>query len=309
MMNKKLLTLITVCLGFTMTSCVTKGKFKDMESSYTMTSDKLSKKEKELMDTKGMLDQCDDEKIKLQAEISGQEKVMMVKDEQIQDLRSQLEDMRKQRDMRSEQIGDLAVLSKSANDNISKTLAQLEKKDQYLNLLRAAKNKTDSLNLALAVNLKGALADGIADDEVDVAIDKTVVYINLSDKMLYRSGSHRLSSKAKGVLAKIAKIIEERPNFEVIVEGYTDNKSISNDCITDNWDLSVKRATSVVRSLHEDYKIDPNRLVAAGRGEYNTLASNETAEGRSINRRTRIIIAPKLDEFYNLLNPDLTMNK
>jgi chemotaxis protein MotB len=107
------------------------------------------------------------------------------------------------------------------------------------------------------------------------------------------------------VLGKIAQIIESRPEVEVMVEGYTDNVPIQNDCVKDNWDLSVKRATSVVRALQENHQIDPNRLIAAGRGEYNTLASNETQEGRSTNRRTRIIIMPKLDQFYDLLNPNL----
>jgi chemotaxis protein MotB len=170
--------------------------------------------------------------------------------------------------------------------------------------LRNAKNKADSLNLALAVNLTGMLSDGINDEDIDVKIDKTVVMINISDKMLFKSGSSVISSKAGGVLAKIAKIIESRPDLEVMVEGYTDNNPIKTAALKDNWDLSVIRATSVVRTLQEDYNINPDRMIAAGRGEYNTLASNATPEGRSINRRTRIILMPKLDQFYNLLDPD-----
>jgi len=156
----------------------------------------------------------------------------------------------------------------------------------------------------LAVNLKGALSEGIADRDVEVKVDKTVVFINLSDKMLYQSGSADITPRAGEVLGKIAKIIESRPDLEVMVEGYTDNLPINKPGYKDNWDLSVKRATSVVRVLQNQYNIDPNRLIAAGRGQYNALASNDTLEGRATNRRTRIIILPKLDQFYDLLNPD-----
>ena len=122
--------------------------------------------------------------------------------------------------------------------------------------------------------------------------------------MLYQSGSYQITSRANEVLSKIAQIVQSRPDLEVMVEGYTDNVPINNGCIDDNWELSVLRATSVVRALQDQHSIDPNRLIAAGRGEYNTLADNSTAEGRATNRRTRIIILPKLDQFYDLLNPE-----
>jgi chemotaxis protein MotB len=179
----------------------------------------------------------------------------------------------------------------------------LERKDKYIVLLQNAKTKADSINLALAVNLKSVLREGFDDTDVEVKVDKTVVFINLSDKMLYQSGSANLTPRAQEVLGKIAQIIESRPDLEVMVEGYTDNIPINNTCVEDNWDLSVKRATSVVRVLQKQYKINPNRLIAAGRGEYNTLAPNDTEAGRATNRRTRIIILPKLDQFYDLLNP------
>jgi chemotaxis protein MotB len=201
------------------------------------------------------------------------------------------------------QVEGLTELSQSATANIKETLAQLERKDKYIHLLQAAKSRADSINLALAVNLKGALKEGIEDKDVEVKVDKTVVFVNLSDKMLYKSGSFQLTDKANVVLEKIARIVESRPELEVMVEGYTDNVPIKTACIDDNWDLSVKRATSVVRALQDKFGVDPNRLIAAGRGEWNTLATNETAEGRSINRRTRIIILPKLNQFYDLLDP------
>ena len=134
-------------------------------------------------------------------------------------------------------------------------------------------------------------------------MDKTVVFVNLSDKMLFQSGSATMTTKANEVLGKIAQILKSRPDLEVMVEGYTDNKPIKTACIEDNWDLSVKRATAVARVLQKTHGVDPNRLIAAGRGEYNALATNDTEEGRSTNRRTRIIILPKLDQFYDLLNP------
>ena len=245
---------------------------------------------------------------KKEANLAAVQSSSQVRNEQVEDLKRQLEDAKKVRDQQITQVGDLTVLSQSANNNIAETLSQLERKDKYINLLQAAKTKADSINLALAVNLKGVLAKGIADEDVDIKVDKTVVFVNLSDKMLYKSGSYELTDRAGEVLGKIAKIIESRPELEVMVEGYTDNQPINTIAVKDNWDLSVKRATSVVRALQTTYGIDPNRLIAAGRGQYNTLATNDTAEGRAMNRRTRIIILPKLNQFYDLLNPTKVPN-
>ena len=192
-----------------------------------------------------------------------------LRQEQIKELKEQIADLKLQREKQMETVGDLTVLSQSANENIKETLSQLESKDKYIQLLQAAKTKADSINLALAVNLKGVLKDGIEDNDVNIKVDKTVVFINLSDKMLYLSGSSNLTPRAHEVLGKIAKIIESRPELEVMVEGYTDNVPIKNSCMQDNWDLSVKRATSVVRVLQTNYGIHPDRLIAAGRGEYN----------------------------------------
>jgi chemotaxis protein MotB len=226
------------------------------------------------------------------------------KTSQIESLKEQLDDCRAVRDKQLSQVGNLTVLTQQANDNIKETLAQLERKDKYIHLLQAAKSKADSINLALAVNLKGVLKDGLDDKDIDIKVDKTVVFINLSDKMLFKSGSFELTSKADDVLRKIALIIESRPDLEVMIEGYTDNVPMKNNCISDNWDLSVKRSTSVVRTLQNKYGINPNRLIASGRGEYNQLVPNDTPDNRAINRRTRIIILPKLNEFYDLLNPN-----
>ncbi len=296
-MNRTYLSLIFMSLLF-LASCVSKKKFTAVQNELTSCNEQLGKCGESLNDYMNRLKTAEEERITLRTQMTNLESSRV-------DLRAQLEDCKQQRDKQLTQVGDLTVMSKGAQDNMKETLEQLRKKDQYIHLLQAAKSKADSINLALSVNLKGQLQGGIEDKDVEISVDKTVVMINLSDKMLYQSGSANLSTRANEVLGKIASIINQRPELEVMVEGYTDNVPISNECIKDNWDLSVRRATAVVRVLQTKYGIDPDRLIAAGRGEHNRLASNDTAEGKSKNRRTRIIILPKLNEFYDLLNPAL----
>ncbi len=292
---------------FLFSSCVSNKKYQALDEQYQkeleLANQQLGESGEKLNDYMNRLATCEQERTRLKTQVSGFEQKMQIREEQINDLKGQVSDAKAVRDKQLTQVGDLTVLSQSANNNIKETLSQLERKDKYIQLLQAAKTKADSINLALAVNLKGVLKDGIADEDVEIKVDKTVVFVNLSDKMLYQSGSANLTSRANEVLGKIAQIVESRPEVDVMVEGYTDNVPIKNSCMEDNWDLSVKRATSVVRVLQQNYGINPNRLIAAGRGEYNTLSSNDTAEGRAINRRTRIIILPKLNQFYDLLNP------
>lgn len=294
-------------LGMTAVSCVSKKKFAAMQTQLVNERDAnkkdLAKCGASLNDLMAKNAACEKENDKLRGEIKSLQTTADLRQEQIQDLKSQVADVKTQRDQTVTQVGNLTVLSQAANENIKETLAQLEQKDKYIHLLQAAKTKADSINLALAVNLKSVLKEGLDDSDVDVKVDKTVVMINLSDKMLYQSGSANLTTRAGEVLAKIAKIVESRPEVEVMVEGYTDNVPIKNSCMDDNWDLSVKRATSVVRALQTQYKVNPNRLIAAGRGEYNALVANDSDANRATNRRTRIIILPKLDQFYDLLNP------
>ncbi len=296
--------LFSVAVLLTLSSCVSKKSFIALQDELS-----AAKKDTEICNADlrlllAKVDECEKEKSALQAQLGSSEQTTNLRQEQIVDLRAQIADLQSLRDRQMTQVGDLTILSQSANENIRETLSQLQGKDQYIKILQAAKTKTDSINLALALNLKSVLSDGIADNDVEVTVDKTVVMINLSDKMLFRSGSATITSRADEVLGKIAQIVKSRPGFDVMVEGYTDNVPIKNSCIEDNWDLSVKRSTSVVRTLQKRFGIDPNRLIAAGRGEYNTLADNSTADGRSTNRRTRIIIMPQLDEFYDLLNPE-----
>lgn len=287
---KKLIPFIAILgLPFLITSCVTQKK-------YLLLKTDLQSMEDSLRSSNMRRDLC-------QSDLNICQVSLKAKQDQYDLLMSQLNDCKSQRDKQLTQVGDLTVLSKGANDNINQTLAQLKDKDQYIQMLLAAKSKADSINLALAINLKGVLKDGLDDKDVEIKVDKTVVFINLSDKMLYDLGKYNIKPRAKEVLGKIAAIVKSRPELDVMVEGYTDNKPISTNCMDDNWDLSVKRATSVVRVLQNDYGIDPNKLIAAGRGEYNTLASNDTEEGRATNRRTRIIIMPRLNQFYDLLDP------
>ena len=288
-----------------LSSCVSKKAFLTLQSEKDKLQKDLGDCGVDLNRYMNQLAGCQQEKDRIEGILKGAQDNLRLREEQINDLREQIEDIRVQRDAQLEQVEDLTALSQSATKNIQETLSQLEGKDQYIHYLLAAKSKTDSINLALAVNLKSVLSEGLSDEDVEVKVDKTVVFVILSDMMLYRSGSYEISDRANEVLGKIALIIESRPEVEVMVEGYTDNVPIQNDCLKDNWDLSVNRATSVVRALQEIHNVDPNRMIAAGRGEYNTLASNDTAEGRSINRRTRIIILPKLDQFYDLLDPSL----
>ena len=303
--SAKFYILLTVCGS--LTSCVTKKQFDkakiDWQADMKKANDDLGKCGESLSAAMKRNSACEQEKEQLKGDIRAAQANTKAREDQIKDLKDQISDIRGQRDKQVQQVGDLTVLSQSASNNINTTLKQLEGKDKYIKLLQAAKSQADSINLALAVNLKGVLNDGVMDKDVDVKVDKTVVFINLSDKMLYQSGSATITSKANEVLGKIARIIESRPDLEVMVEGYTDNQPIKSVCLEDNWDLSVKRATSVIRVLQKTFKIDPNRLIAAGRGEYNTLAGNDSTEGRATNRRTRIIIMPKLNQFYDLLNP------
>jgi chemotaxis protein MotB len=289
-------------LALSFTSCVvSKKKFTAMKTELETANAKCNES---LVDAQNKLYSSQSQVSQLNNDLILANSSIISKTEQVQDLKEQLDDCKKLRDKQLTQVGDLTVLTQAANDNIKETLSQLENKDKYIKLLQAAKTKADSINLALAVNLKGVLKNGLEDGDVEIKVDKTVVMINISDKVLFKSGSSDLSAKAGEVLANIAKIIESRPELEVMIEGYTDNVPMKSTCLQDNWDLSVKRATTVVRYLQTTNNINPNRLIAAGRGEFNALTSNDTPENKAANRRTRIILMPKIDQFYDLLNPN-----
>lgn len=187
------------------------------------------------------------------------------------------------------------------NVNISKLVDEINSSNKYIQQLVASKNKSDSLNMILTNNLTRSLSNDEMKD-VDVQVLKGVVYISLSDNMLYKSGSYEIADKASATLSKIAKIITDYKDFEVLIEGNTDNVPITKTNIRNNWDLSALRASSVVQALQTNYNVDPKRLTAGGRGEYNPIADNLTEAGKIKNRRTQIIITPKLDQFMELID-------
>ncbi len=156
--------------------------------------------------------------------------------------------------------------------------------------------------MALVMNLKGAIGN-MDDKDINIKVDKGVVYIDISDKMLFKSGSYDITDRAKEVLGKVAIVLKNQPDIEFMVEGHTDNVAYNGTQLLDNWDLSVKRATSVVRVLQKQYGLEPSRMAAAGRGEFKPIADNNTSEGKAANRRTRIVILPQLDQFFKLLEP------
>lgn len=197
--------------------------------------------------------------------------------------------------------------SNQGNVNISKLVDEINASNRYIKELVAAKSRSDSLNMVLTTNLTRSLSGDELRD-VNVKVLKGVVYISLADNMLFKSGSYQISPRAMDILSKIAKIIKDYRDYDVLVEGNTDNVPISRPNIRNNWDLSALRASSVVQVLQDDFGVDPSRLTAGGRGEYNPIASNDTAEGRQLNRRTQIIITPNLDQFLDLIDkaPDDT---
>jgi len=191
--------------------------------------------------------------------------------------------------------------SNQGNTNISKLVDEINSSNKYIQQLIASKNKSDSLNMVLTNNLTRSLSREEMKD-VDVQVLKGVVYISLSDNMLYKSGSYEISDKAGETLGKIAKIITDYRDYDVLIEGNTDNVPISKPNIRNNWDLSSLRAASVVMALQTNYNVEPKRLTAGGRGEFNPIASNDTEAGKIKNRRTQIIITPKLEQFMDLIN-------
>ena len=207
-------------------------------------------------------------------------------------------------DSERQQVKDLqAALKKcieGGSKNVSELVKEINESNKYIKHLIDAKSKSDSLNMVLTNNLTRSLSSNEAKD-VDVKVLKGVVYISLADNMLYKSGSYEISPAAGETLGKIAKIINDYKDYDVLIEGNTDNVPISKPNIRNNWDLSALRASSVVQALQNQYGVDGKRLTAGGRGEYNPLTTNATADGKSKNRRTQIIILPKLDQFMDLI--------
>lgn len=217
-------------------------------------------------------------------------------------LKDQLADLRKSNDNLIQSNKDLTMLTSKGASNVEKTLESLKEKDLKISRLQDAISKKDSVMLALVTSLKKEV--GINDPDIEVNVEKGVVFISIADKLLFKSGSYNITTRAEEILAKVAKVIKSKPNFEAMVEGHTDTVSYQKGVLLDNWDLSVKRSTSIIRELQK-MGVNPGQLIAAGRGEYVPLVDNDTAENRARNRRTRIVVLPKIDQFYDMIEQEM----
>ena len=279
---KKFLILVA-CSSLFLSSCVTNKKYAELEGKQKTTQDLLNTATVKLND-------CLSERSGLSAENNA--------------LKSQVASLNATNGELINQIGDFTDLTIKGASNLEKSLESMKEKDLTINKLRDAITRRDSVNLALVQSLKGVLGD-MNDTDIEINVEKGVVFVSISDKLLFKSGSINVSGKAKEVLGKIAMVVNNKPDFEFLVEGHTDSKTISTSCIKHNWDLSVLRATTVVRILQDDFGVSPARMTAGGRSQYVPKSANETAEGRAKNRRTRIVILPKLDQFYTMIEDGL----
>lgn len=266
-------------LPLLLASCVSQKKYADLESQHKQTKDLLNS-------ATVKLNSCIDEKSTAEASLQ------TLKD-QVAFLKANNQDL-------INNMGNLTTLSQKGADNLERSLESLKEKDLTIRRMQDAVTRRDSVTLALVTSLKGALVD-INDSDIEINVEKGVVFISISDKLLFNSGSYVVSTRAKEVLGKVARVINDKPEIEFMVEGHTDDVPIKNEILLDNWDLSVKRATSVVRLLQNDFGVAPERMTAAGRSYYIPVEDNETTQGRAKNRRTRIIVLPKLDQFFDLI--------
>lgn len=233
------------------------------------------------------------------------EKEVSLKDEQIQLLESQLEQAQVTTNSLLDRMSDLSIVNKEGAQSIRKSLENITQQYSFIEDLTAKVQSKDSLNLALVMNLKRSLND-INDEDVEIEVKGGIVYVSISDKLLFSPGSSKVSDEAEEVLGKVASVINDHDALNVLVEGHTDNKPIANSCVKDNWDLSTKRATEIVRILQNEHFVAPERLTAAGRSSYLPKMDNDTEEGRAKNRRTEILIMPRFDQFFALMeSPDL----
>ena len=272
---KKIILSLSI-LALLTTSCVGKKKYAALEA-----------KNKEIQD---LLNSCS---VKLNTCLTEKEAIA-----------SQIEFLKKNNSDLINNMGNLTTLTTKGAENIEKALESIKEKDLKITRMQDALTKKDSVTLALVTSLKREV--GISDPDIEINVEKGVVFISISDKLLFKSGSYVVSERAKEILAKVAKVINSKPNFECMVEGHTDNVPfISNGVLLDNWDLSVKRSTSIIRVLTKDLKVNPAQLIAAGRSEFIPLVDNNNADNRATNRRTRIVILPKIDQFYEMIEKEM----
>ncbi|THD67959.1 hypothetical protein E7Z59_09940 [Robertkochia marina] len=280
---KKILLLGAVGALF-LSSCVSSKKYSELEAKQKETQD--------LLDSATVkLNSCLEENATADAELAS--------------LREQNAMLRANNQELINNMGNLTTLTTKGAENLEKSLESLAEKDLTIRKLQDAVTRRDSINLALVQSLKGVLGN-LDDEDINISVDKGVVYVNISDKLLFASGSATVTRKAKEVLGKVATVVKNKPDFEFMVEGHTDSDKVKSTApFKDNWDLSVLRATAVVRTLQNDFGVAPARMTAAGRAEYVPIADNETSEGKAKNRRTRIVVLPKIDQFYSMIEEGL----
>ena len=279
-MKIRITMLVLLVVAVASQSCVSTKKYKDLQTSYN---------------------QLDSNTRNLNTKYLMSERNVAVLTNNVKNLEDQLASERNNVKALQEALNKCLNSSSQGNVNISKLVDEINSSNKYIQQLVNAKNKSDSLNMVLTNNLTRSLSQSEMSD-VDVQVLKGVVYISLADNMLYKSGSYEVSDKAGVTLSKIAKIIKDYSTYDVLIEGNTDNVPITMKNIRNNWDLSALRASSVVQTLQTTYGVEPKRLTAGGRGEFNPIADNSTPTGKAQNRRTQIIITPKLDQFMDLIN-------
>lgn len=289
-MNIKNVTLICISALLVSTSgCVSKKLYKSEQAKLADLRADYEKLQNELKNCNDLTAEGTRKRGELESEIAN--------------LKKQVDFLNANNNQALKQLENLSVISSSQAESIKKSLDNIGAKDAYIQGLQSELNRKDSMNLALVTNLKGAIGN-LDDQDINIKVDKGVVYVDISDKLLFKSGSYDITDKAKVVLGKVATVLKNQPDIEFMVEGHTDNVPYKgNAYLVDNWDLSVKRATAVVRVLQNQYGLDPKKMAAAGRGEYLPLNDNTSAESRATNRRTRIVILPQLDQFFKLLEP------
>ncbi len=284
-----------------LSSCVSSKKFQQAQDDYAVLNNKYTQLQEDLKN-------CEKDLVKASNFLQTSENNNANLKEQLKTYKDQTSNLQSTNTQVLGRLEDLSVLSSKQAESVQQSLAKLAERDIYIKDLQGAMARKDSLNMALVMNLKGSLGP-IADDDINVEVDKGVVYINISDKLLFTTGSYDVNPKAMNVLEKVATVLKNQPNIEFMVEGHTDNVPIKGGALRDNWDLSVLRATSVVRTLQTKFGIDPKRMTAGGRAEYVPVMSNSSASGKAANRRTRIVVLPELDQFFQLLNPGTTAEK
>ena len=288
---KSKLFILPLFLIVTLFSCVSSKKFQALNTKYNDLNNSLIGAQSDLKN-------CRDEK----SELERNKAIALAQlESQLASLKEQNDFLKKNNNSALKQLEDLSVISSSQAESIKKSLDNIGSKVAYIQTIQAAAARKDSMNMALVMNLKGAIGN-LDDKDINIKVDKGVVYVDISDKLLFKTGSYSINEAAKSVLGKVAVVLKNQPDIEFMVEGHTDNVVLSGDGdLLDNWDLSVKRATTVVRLLQKQYGLNPANMAAAGRAEFRPIADNSTAAGRSANRRTRIVILPQLDQFFKLL--------